>query len=65
MSNLGTMQQYIGLEFVYLSTRFLLLQNKYANKLLQRFGMENNNPISTSMEEGLQLQSNMREKFVD
>jgi hypothetical protein len=34
MSNLGTMQQYIGLAFVYLSTRIFLLQNKYANKLL-------------------------------
>jgi hypothetical protein len=34
MSSLGTMQHYIGLEFIYLSTRIFLLQNKYANKLL-------------------------------
>jgi hypothetical protein len=40
------------------------LQSKYANKLLQRFLMENN-PVSTSMEEGLQLQMNMGEEFVD
>jgi hypothetical protein len=59
------MQHYIGLEFIYLSTRIFLLQNKYANKLLWRFGMENSNPVSTPMEEGLQLQLNMREKFVD
>jgi hypothetical protein len=44
---------------------FFLFQNKYANKLLGRFGMENNNLVSTSMEEGLQLQLNMREEFVD
>jgi hypothetical protein len=65
MSNLGTMQQYIGLAFLYLSTRIFLLQNKYANKLLRRFRMVNNNPISTLMEERLQLQSNMGEEFVD
>jgi hypothetical protein len=59
------MQQYIGLAFVYLSTRIFLLQNKYANKLLWRFRMVNNNPISTLMEERLQLQSNMGEEFVD
>jgi hypothetical protein len=53
MFNLKIMKQYIGIEFVYLPTRILLLQRHYTNKVLCRFGMKNNNVVSTSMEEGL------------
>jgi len=65
MLNVRTMQQYIELEFIYLSIGIFLSQKKYANKLSQRFGMEINNLVSTLIDEGLQLQLNMGKKFVN
>jgi hypothetical protein len=62
MFNLGIMKQYIGIKFVYLPTRIFLLQRHYTYKVLSRFGMENNNVVSTSMEEGLKLQLYMGNK---
>jgi hypothetical protein len=59
------MKQYVSIEFVYLPTRFLLLQRHYTDKVLCRFGMKNNNVVSTLMEEGLKPQLYMGNKEFD
>lgn len=57
MSNLGRMQVYVRLQFIYPAKGIVLLQTRYAEILLDMFGMAKCNPSTTSMDEGLQSHS--------
>lgn len=55
MSKLGIMKLYIGMEFNYFPFGIFLCQKNYAQLIFERFGMENCNPMSTLIQDGLQL----------
>ncbi|CAL8155108.1 unnamed protein product [Prunus armeniaca] len=59
MTDLGKMKYYIGIEVVQTTTRFFIGQKKYAHKVLERFHMENFNPVETPTESGLKLSSDI------
>lgn len=54
MSDLGRMKYFLGVEVVQGSEGILINQRKYANEVLERFGMEQCNPVKNPVVPGFQ-----------
>jgi hypothetical protein len=65
MSKLNIMQLYIGVEFVYLLARIMLVQRSYVVTMLERFNMKDCYSIVAPMEERLQFKLNMEVVLID
>lgn len=62
---MGLASFYIGLQSLYLPTTIFFHQNKYANKLLQRFNMPMDcYPTTTPMNESVHIQKDMMTKEI-
>lgn len=59
MSKLGIYSLYIGVEFLYFNDKIMLIQHKYAEIIIERFQMIDCHSITTPMEEGVQLFTDM------
>ena len=55
MTNLGTLHYYLGFEVTQRPNHIFLIQTKYGNNLLKKFGMEDCTPSLTPMEQNLEL----------
>lgn len=51
MLELGCLKLYVGLHFLYLQKRLLLVQHMYIADLLKKFGMQHSNYCLHPMEE--------------
>lgn len=65
MSDLGTLNYFLGLEFVYTSKGIFLHQRRYVSEVLKRFRMENCNEVATPMETTYKLLIDETESEVD
>ncbi|KAK2417383.1 putative mitochondrial protein [Trifolium repens] len=65
MSDLGRLNYFLGLEFLYGSNGIVLHQRKYIADVLKRFHMESCNEADTPMEANLKLSKNENEQAVD
>lgn len=59
MSKLGISSLYIGVEFLYFNDKVMLIQHKYVEIIIERFQMIDCHSITTPMEEGVQLFTDM------
>ena len=55
MSDLGRMKYFLGVEVVQGSEGIFINQQKYANEVLERFGMEHCKPVKNSVVPGFKL----------
>ena len=55
MSDLGRMKYFLGVEVMQLSEGIFINQRKYANDVLERFGMSNCNPVKNPVIPGVKL----------
>jgi hypothetical protein len=55
MSDLGRMKYFLGVEVVQGSEGIFINQRKYANEVLERFGMEHCNPVKNPVVPGFKL----------
>ncbi|XP_019433125.1 PREDICTED: uncharacterized protein LOC109340021 [Lupinus angustifolius] len=65
MTDLGKMKYFIDIEVVQTTTGIFIGQKKYAQEILERFHMENCNPVRTPIEPGLKLSSDLDGERVD
>jgi hypothetical protein len=65
MTDLGKMKYFLGIEVAQTATEFFIRQKKYAQEVLERFHMENCNPVGTPTEPGLKLSRDLDGKRVD
>jgi hypothetical protein len=65
MSDLGRLNYFLGLEFLYGSNGIVLHQRKYIADVLKRFHMESCNEADTPMEANLKLSKDENEQAVD
>jgi hypothetical protein len=65
MSDLGLLHYYLGIEVQQLSSGFVLSQENYAKKILQKAGMEDCNPCKVPMEPKLKLRNDSSSPLVD
>ena len=65
MIDLGYGHYYLGIEVTQHSKFILLSQNKYIGDLLNKFGMDECNPLTTPMEQNLKLTSIEGKEFED
>jgi hypothetical protein len=65
MSDLGLLHYYLGIEVQQLSSGLVLSQENYANKILQKAGMEDCNPCKVPMEPKLKLSKDSNSPLVD
>ncbi|KAK2407959.1 putative mitochondrial protein [Trifolium repens] len=65
MTDLGKMKYFLGIEVVQTGAGLFLGQKKYAQEVLERFHMENCNPVGTPTEPGLKLSSDHDGERVD
>ena len=65
MSDLGTAQNYLGVEIEYHPSRIFLHQRTYIRKLLKKFKLQNYNSAKLPMDPKTQLQKNMGSPSVD
>ena len=65
MTDLGLMQYFLGIEVKQTEEGIFISQEKYANDILKRFGMENSNPMTTPMEPRLKLSKKDEGEAVD
>lgn len=65
MTDLGKRKYFLGIEVVQTTTSFFIGQKKYAQEVLERFHLENCNPIGTRTELGLKLTSDLDGERVD
>ncbi|KAF2320024.1 hypothetical protein GH714_022159 [Hevea brasiliensis] len=55
MTDLGLMKFFLGIEIIQKDDGIFICQRKYAGEVLQRFGMENHNPVSNPIVPGQQI----------
>eukprot|EP00268_Persea_americana_P056077 TRINITY_DN6570_c0_g1_i4.p1 TRINITY_DN6570_c0_g1~~TRINITY_DN6570_c0_g1_i4.p1 ORF type:complete len:520 (+),score=81.62 TRINITY_DN6570_c0_g1_i4:3057-4616(+) len=55
MSDIGRMKYFLGVEIVQSSDGIFISQKKYANEVLERFGMEHCNPVKNPIVPGCRL----------
>nr|KYP57182.1 Retrovirus-related Pol polyprotein from transposon TNT 1-94 [Cajanus cajan] len=65
MTDLGKMKYFLGIEVVQTAAGFFIGQKKYAHEILERFNMENCNPVGTPTEPGLKLSKDLDGERVD
>jgi hypothetical protein len=61
MTYLGLLHYYLGIEVDQQPKHTFISQKKYVGKLLNRFGMQDCNLVSTLMEQNLKLTSTLKE----
>lgn len=59
MSDLGPVQKFLGLEFLYADNGIYVHQATYAEEILRDFGMDSCSPSHVPLHEGTKLQTNM------
>jgi hypothetical protein len=65
MTDLGSLSYFLGMEFVKTSKGMMMHQHKYASELLERFEMDNCNPVSNPCETNSKLEECSEEEIVD
>ena len=65
MTDLGLMRYFLGIEVKQSKDGIFISQEKYANDILKRFGMENSNPMATPMEPKAKLSKKDKGETVD
>ncbi|XP_031277068.1 uncharacterized protein LOC116135493 [Pistacia vera] len=65
MTDLGEMTYFLGMEIVQSNNEIFVCQEKYANEVLIKFGMENSKPADTPLVPNLKLSKNDGELSVD
>jgi hypothetical protein len=65
MTDLEKMKYFLGIKVVQTATGFFIGQKKYAQEVLERFHMENCNPVGTPTEPGLKLSNDLDGERVD
>ncbi|XP_045802570.1 uncharacterized mitochondrial protein AtMg00810-like [Trifolium pratense] len=65
MTDLGKMKYFLGIEVVHTTSGLFIGQKKYAEEVLERFHMENCNPVGTPTEPGLKLSSDLDGERID
>ncbi|XP_068311223.1 uncharacterized mitochondrial protein AtMg00810-like [Pyrus communis] len=65
MTDLGKMKYFLGIEVMQTTTGFFIRQQKYVQEVLERFHMENCNPVGTPTKPGLKLTSDLDGERVD
>jgi hypothetical protein len=65
MSDLGLLPYFLGIEVNQTAAGITLCQTAYANKILERCGMQSCNPTATPMENRLKLSKTSGEQAVD
>ena len=65
MTDLGTAQNYLGVEIEYHPSGIFLHQRTYIKKLLEKFNLQNCNSAKLPMDPRTQLQKNMGSLSVD
>lgn len=65
MTDLGKMKYFLGIEVIQTTTGFFIGQKKYAQEVLERFRMENCNPVRTPIESGLKLSTDLDGERID
>ena len=65
MTDLEKMKCFLGIKVVQTATGFFIGQKKYAQEVLERFHMENCNPVGTPTEPGLKLSNDLDGERVD
>ena len=65
MTDLGHVHYYLGIEVTQHPKFIFLSQNKYIGDLLNKFGMDDCNPLTTTMEQNLKLTSIEGKEFED
>jgi hypothetical protein len=65
MTDLEKMKYFLGIEIAQTATGFFIGQKKYTQEVLERFHMENCNPVGTPTEPGLKLSRDLNGERVD
>ncbi|KAE9587483.1 putative RNA-directed DNA polymerase [Lupinus albus] len=65
MTDLGKIKYFLGIEVVQTATGFFIGQKKYVQEVLERFNMENFNPVGSPTEPGLKLSRDIDGEKVD
>ena len=65
MTYLGLLHYYLGIEVDQKPKHIFISQKKYVGELLNKFGIQDCNPVSTPMEQNLKLTSNECSAFED
>ena len=65
MTYLGLLHYYLGIEVDKKPKHIFISQKKYVGELLNKFGMQDCNHVSTPMEQNLKLTSNEGSTFED
>jgi hypothetical protein len=65
MTDLGLMHYFLGIEVVQSVDGYFIYQKKYLQELLNRFQMQDCNPVNTPFEYGLKLNKDPEGKKVD
>ena len=63
MTDLGLLHYYLGIEVYQKPKHIFISEKKYVGELLNKFGMQDCNHVSTSMEKNLKLTSNEYSTF--
>jgi len=65
MTDLEKMKYFLGIKVVQTAIGFFIEQKKYAQEVLERFHMENCNPVGTPTEPGLKLSNDLDGEMVN
>ena len=55
MWDLGKMKYFLGIEVIQTANAIFICQHKYAHEVLERFGMEENNPVNNLIVPGCKI----------
>jgi len=64
MIDIGLMTHFIGLEVMQKEEGIFVSQSDYATNILERFKMESCNPVSTPVENGVELRKSKLEMLI-
>ncbi|KAJ6874187.1 hypothetical protein NC651_032883 [Populus alba x Populus x berolinensis] len=65
MTDLGMMCYFLGIEVVQSSTGIFITQKKYAKEMLERFNLQDCNPVKNPIEPGLKLHKDLDGQRID
>nr|GEX61724.1 copia-type polyprotein [Tanacetum cinerariifolium] len=65
MSDLGKMRHFLGMEVLQNNKGIFICQRRYAKEVLERFGMENSNPVGNPIVPGTRISGDKEGRKVD